>query len=98
VILALSGLSPMMLFSLTFVFFFFLVFGDTVNVAARMESTSKKMRIQCTETTFRLLEEAPNLGFNCEACESVVVKGKGRMSTWFINSITDSTETIEMMP
>ena len=29
----------------------FSVFGDTVNIAALMESTSEPMRIQCSQTT-----------------------------------------------
>ena len=61
------------------------VFGDTVNAAARMESTSEKMRIQCTDMTYRLLRDSATHAFELESRGGIDVKGKGRMNTWFIN-------------
>ena len=69
----------------------FSLFGDTVNVAARMESTSAAMRIQCNETTYRLLKYSDRLTFDLrkrvdsDGVEGVHAKGKGQVLTWFIN-------------
>ena len=69
----------------------FSLFGDTVNTAARMESTSTTMRIQCNEITYRLLRDAENHSFDLEkrvddsGVEGVFAKGKGHVATWFVN-------------
>jgi class 3 adenylate cyclase len=62
----------------------FTVFGDTVNAASRMESTSMKMKIQCSESTYRLLLEAPKHTFDLKHRGEIDVKGKGTMRTWWI--------------
>lgn len=61
-------------------------FGDTVNFASRMESTSKKMRIQCADITCRLLQVAPSMSFNLTKriegdIVGVDIKGKGHQIT-----------------
>jgi len=68
-------------------------FGDTVNFASRMESTSKKMRIQCAEITFRLLQDAPNMNFGLKKrmegdVAGVQIKGKGHHITYWIEKST----------
>lgn len=70
----------------------FSLFGDTVNTAARMESTSTTMRVQCSEMTYRLLNDAQSHSFDLEkrvdddGSSGVFAKGKGKVSTWFINA------------
>jgi len=67
-------------------------FGNTVNFASRMESTSKTMKIQCHDITYRLLQDAPgrNTFALIERQEGdklgVEVKGKGLTHTWWITS------------
>ena len=61
------------------------IFGDTVNTASRMESTSQKMRIQCSDLTYRLLQDAPNHTFTFTDRGHVEAKGKGKMHAWFID-------------
>jgi adenylate cyclase len=60
--------------------FIYDLWGDTVNTASRMESTSLPDRIQVTEEMQRALA-AP---FELEARGEVEVKGKGRLRTWFL--------------
>jgi len=64
------------------------VFGDTVNAAARMESTSTKMKIQCTESTFRLLDSS-RFAFDLRPRGIINVKGKGDMDTWWIEGLLE---------
>mmetsp|Transcript_51696 Transcript_51696/g.77315 ORF Transcript_51696/g.77315 Transcript_51696/m.77315 type:complete len:566 (+) Transcript_51696:651-2348(+) len=66
----------------------FSLFGDTVNIASRMESTSKSMKIQCSDATYRLLRDAPDYDFNIIERGSITVKGLGEMNTWFVNGAT----------
>ena len=57
------------------------VWGDTVNIASRMESTAERGRIQVAESTAMLL--AP--GYRLEARGSIDIKGKGLLPTWYLN-------------
>ena len=64
-------------------------FGDTVNFASRMESTSKKMKIQVADITYRLLQDAPSASFVMTKrvegdMVGVQVKGKGHQTTYWI--------------
>ena len=60
--------------------FIYDIWGDTVNVASRMESTGEPMKIHVTENTFRQTQEE----FAYSAGIDVEVKGKGTMKTYFL--------------
>ena len=60
--------------------FFYDVWGDTVNVASRMESTGAPGRVQVSEATYERLKGK----FEFEARGEVEIKGKGKMKTWFL--------------
>ncbi len=62
--------------------FLYDVWGDTVNVASRLESYSLANRIQVSEATARLLAE----GYELEPRGAVSVKGKGKLETFFLNA------------
>ena len=61
--------------------FVYEVWGDTVNVARRLESSSLLDRIQLLESTSRQLGDRSNL----EACSRIDIKGKDQMNTFFLN-------------
>ncbi|GFR46648.1 hypothetical protein Agub_g8259, partial [Astrephomene gubernaculifera] len=62
------------------------LFGDTVNTASRMESTSEPMRVQVSAATAALLRSLPGYEaeFRLEPRGPVAVKGKGLMDTFFL--------------
>ncbi|KAJ6669466.1 hypothetical protein lerEdw1_000014 [Lerista edwardsae] len=58
------------------------LFGDTVNTASRMESTSEALKIQCSSTTYQLLEQIGEYVLVCRG--NLLVKGKGDMVTYWL--------------
>jgi class 3 adenylate cyclase len=62
--------------------FHFDLWGDSVNVAARMESLGEPGRIQIAESTWALVHDV----IPCESRGKVLVKGKGELETWFVGS------------
>lgn len=58
------------------------VFGDTVNVACRMEMLCDDMRIRSSADTYSLVKNQ----FSFEKQEAVSVKGKGMMESYYIAS------------
>jgi adenylate cyclase len=63
------------------------VWGDAVNVAARMESSGVAGQIQVSEATHRRVESA----FILEARGAIDIKGKGLMPTWLLVGRKPST-------
>uniref|UniRef100_A0A8C7HSG6 Adenylate cyclase type 7 n=1 Tax=Oncorhynchus kisutch TaxID=8019 RepID=A0A8C7HSG6_ONCKI len=57
------------------------IWGNTVNVASRMESTGELGKIQVTEETSDVLQK---LGYPCECRGLINVKGKGELTTFFV--------------
>ena len=57
------------------------IWGNTVNVASRMDSFGQMGRIHVTEDTARVLERH---GHACEARGRIWVKGKGELETFFV--------------
>ncbi|XP_067351247.1 adenylate cyclase type 7 isoform X2 [Channa argus] len=57
------------------------IWGNTVNVASRMESTGELGKIQVTEETSTVLHK---LGYSCECRGFINVKGKGELKTFFV--------------
>ncbi|XP_045517213.1 adenylate cyclase type 2 isoform X2 [Pieris brassicae] len=59
------------------------IWGNTVNVASRMDSTGMMGRIQVTEDTAKVLI---NAGYTCECRGPTFVKGKGTLVTYFVKT------------
>lgn len=60
--------------------FIYDLWGDAVNIASRMESQGEPGSIQVTEATYQRLAATHRL----EPRGEIDVKGKGKMSTWFL--------------
>jgi class 3 adenylate cyclase len=70
--------------------FIYDLWGDTVNVASRLESQGLPSRIQISESTRRALTYNFSLKLRNPA---VIIKGKGEMTTYFLEE--RRTDTIE---
>lgn len=68
------------------------LFGDTVNVASRMESFGESMKIHISQSTAALLE-----GRNLKLISrpEMFIKGKGRMKTFFVD-LSNEEEDISL--
>jgi len=77
----------------------FQLFGDTMNTASRMESTGLPNRVQVSESTAALLKDSGKDHWTRQREQSVAVKGKGDMQTYWLNVSnngdcrTESTES-----
>lgn len=58
------------------------VWGDTVNTAARMESSGEIGRINISATTYELVKHC----FNCESRGKIDAKNKGAIEMYFVNT------------
>lgn len=63
------------------------IWGNTVNVASRMESTGKAGCIQVTEETCQILQ---SFGYYFEQRGLVAVKGKGQLMTYYLQGKRDT--------
>ncbi len=57
------------------------IWGDTVNIASRMESMSKPGRINLSETTYLEIKDE----FQCEYRGEIEVKHHGSMKMYFLS-------------
>ena len=57
------------------------IWGDTVNIASRMESCSEPGKINISENTYELIKD----NFDCEYRGEIEVKNRGMMKMYFVN-------------
>jgi guanylate cyclase len=60
--------------------FIYDLWGETVNLASRMESHGRSRRIQITHSTYELIKDS----FDCEALGVIDVKGAGPTKVWHV--------------
>ena len=61
------------------------IWGDTVNVASRMESASTTGKINVSENTYELIKDV----FDCNYRGEIFVRNKGLMKMYFVNDVKD---------
>lgn len=59
------------------------IWGDTVNIASRMESNSETGKINISENTYELIKNA----FDCDYRGEIEAKNKGVMKMYFVNDV-----------
>ncbi len=62
--------------------FAFDVWGDTVNVASRLESQGQPDRVHVSEATWKLVQDE----YECEAAATLDLRGRGQMTTYLVVS------------
>ena len=68
--------------------FMYDMWGDTVNVAARMESSGEPGRIQVAENMWRHLKDS----YVLEPRGEIEIKGKGKLKTWFLEAAVNTEQ------
>ena len=61
------------------------IWGDTVNIASRMESHSEPGQVNISESTCKLISN----DFKCEYRGEIEVKNKGRMKMYYVRALKD---------
>ncbi len=59
------------------------IWGDTVNIASRMESNSKPGKVNISENTYKVIKDE----FECTYRGEIDAKNRGKMKMYFVNSI-----------
>ena len=68
------------------------IWGDTVNIASRMESCSEVGRINISENTCRLVNE----NYHCEYRGEIKVKNKGMMKMYFVERLKERNKVRDL--
>jgi len=69
------------------------LFGDTMNTASRMESTSEALRIHCSKTAAEMVIKQDN-SLKLQRRGHTEIKGKGKMTTyWLLNGGSEQGPT-----
>ena len=68
------------------------IWGDTVNVASRMESMSEPGRINISHSTYELIKS----DFECEYRGEIEAKNRGKVKMYFVNGGKENTSEPKM--
>jgi class 3 adenylate cyclase/predicted negative regulator of RcsB-dependent stress response len=61
------------------------IWGDAVNIAARMESSGDIGKVNISESSYKLLKEDPRFSFDFRGM--VEAKGKGKLEMYFVSGV-----------
>ncbi len=64
------------------------IWGDTVNIASRMESNSEPGKINVSEATYQLIKHK----FSCTYRGEIDAKNKGKLKMYFVDSMKEGIE------
>ena len=64
------------------------IWGDTVNIASRLESNSEPGRINISESTYQLIKDS----FDCEYRGEIQAKNKGMMKMYYVHNKKQDTK------
>jgi class 3 adenylate cyclase len=70
------------------------IWGDTVNIASRMESASEEGRINIAEETYRFIKD----DYECEYRGEIDVKNRGRLNMYYVLGKKTRTRTTKKTP
>ena len=68
------------------------IWGDTVNIASRMESNSEPGKINVSQNTYEIIKN----DFDCEFRGEIEAKNRGLMKMYFVNELNKSNGTISL--
>ena len=64
------------------------IWGDTVNIASRLESNSESGKINISENTYHLIKDS----FDCEYRGEIQAKNKGMMKMYYVHHKKELTK------
>jgi class 3 adenylate cyclase len=65
------------------------IWGDTVNIASRMESASVEGKINIAENTYTFIKDH----FDCENRGSIAVKNRGELTMYYVHGKKDQSQS-----
>ena len=66
------------------------IWGDTVNIASRMESNSEPGKVNISQTTYDLVKDFTNCNFRGE----IEAKNRGKLKMYFVEGLKDFENTL----
>lgn len=69
------------------------IWGDTVNIASRMESSGVSGKVNISQSTFDLIQNEPDFTF--ESRGKIKAKGKGTLDMYFVNKKESHDDHVE---
>ena len=69
--------------------FAYYIWGDTVNIASRMESNSEPGKINVSESTYQFIKHK----FDCTYRGEIETKNRGKLKMYFVDGIKTTVDS-----